>query len=118
MFISQKFTLRKSTGVKNTLRQNLSLHRFSQTTSEKVKVSDSNLKIAIAGAPPTISTSSSSMCASCLNLNQPSLPELKSDSPRLSPYIFFFQQHMGDDEGLQYQFRQRRELTLHFFKKK
>ena len=65
-----KFTLRRSSGVKNTLRINLSLHSFPRKISEKMKPCNSNPEIANAGAPRTISTPSPSMSAYSPHLHQ------------------------------------------------
>ena len=68
-----KFTLRRSSGVNNTLRKSWSLQSFSRKISDKMKPCNSNLGIANAEAPKTTSTSSPSMCIS--------LPASSSVSP-------------------------------------
>ena len=95
-----KFTLRSSSGVKNTLRQNLSLQSFSRKISEKMKPCNSSPEIANAGAPQTTSTSSASMSAYSPHLHQfrhdlqqQAIPELHPDSRTLLAHIhkkFFF----------------------------
>ena len=95
-----KFTLRRSSGVKNTLRQNLSLQSISRKISEKMKLCNSNPEIANAGAPKTTSTPSPSMSAYSPHLHQfrhdlhqQAIPELHPHSRTLLVHVhkkFFF----------------------------
>ena len=89
-----KFILRKSSGVKNTLRQNLSLQLFFRKISEKMKPCNSNPEIANAGAPRTTSTPSPSMSAYSPHLHQfrhdlqqQAFPELHPDSRILLAHL-------------------------------
>ena len=93
-------TLWRSSGVKNTLRQNLSLQSFSRKISEKMKPCNSNPEIANAGASRTTSTPSPSMSAFSPHLHefrhdleQQAIPELHSDPWTLPVHLhnkFFF----------------------------
>ena len=95
-----KLTLRRSSGVKNTLRQSQSLQSFSRKNSEKMKHCNCNPEIANAGAPRTTSTPSPSMSAFSPHLHQfrhdlqaQAIPELHPDSRTLLVHIhknFFF----------------------------
>ena len=95
-----KFTLRRSSGVDDTLRQSLSLQSFSRKISEKMKHCNWNPEIANAGAPKTTSTPSPSMSAFSPHLHQfrhdlqqQAFPELHPDSRTLLAHIhkkFFF----------------------------
>ena len=90
-----KFTLRRLSGVKNTLRQSLSLQSISRKISEEMKLCNSN-----AGAPKTTSTPSPSMSAFSPHLHQfrhdlqqQAILELHPDSRTLLAHIhkkFFF----------------------------
>ena len=89
-----KLTLRKSSGVKNTLRQSQSLQSFSRKISEKMKHCNSNPETANAGAPKTTSTPSPSMSALSPHLHQfrhdlqqQAIPELQPDSRTLLAHI-------------------------------
>ena len=92
--------MRRSSGVKNTLSQSLSLQSFSRKISEKMKPCNSNLEIANAGAPGTTSTPSPWMCAFSPHLHQfrhelqpQAIPELHPDSRTPLVHIhkkFFF----------------------------
>ena len=94
-----KFILRRSSGVKNTLRQSQSLQSFSRQISEKKKHCNCNPEIANAGPPRTSSTPSSSMSPSPHlhqfrhDLQQQAIPELHPDARTLLAHIhkkFFF----------------------------
>ena len=95
-----RFTLRRSSGVKNTLRQSLSLQAFSRKISEKMKPCNSNPEIANAEAPRTTSTPSPSMSAFSPHLHkfrhdlqQQAIPDLQPDSWTLLAHLhkkFFF----------------------------
>ena len=95
-----KFTLRRPSGVKNTLRQSQSLQSSSRKIFEKIKLCNSNPEIANAGAPRTTSTPSPSMSAfsphlhqSRHDLQQQAIPEHHPDSRTPLAHIhkkFFF----------------------------
>ena len=105
-----KLTLRRSSGVKNTLRQRQSLQSFSfGQFLRKRNPATQTWKIANAGAPQTTSTSSPSMCISLpasssvspwspttsYSRTSPGFP----DSPRPYPQEIFLQGHMEADRN-------------------
>ena len=102
-----KLTLRRSSGVNNTLRQSLSLQSLLRTISEEVKPKYSNSESGNAGAPETTSTSSPSMYASLTASSSVSpwspttscsrTPPGFPDSPRPFPQEISLQGHMEVD---------------------